>query len=84
MITSEVIKHFMIAVISCLVQVLKSRSNDGFLQNNLHVTIRYENFICTRYFCQSIKIPHHLPIYLTTIKIIKMFQIKTAFHGGRV
>ena len=35
-------------------------------------TIRYENFICTRYFCQSIKIPHyhttlpHLPIYLST------------------
>ena len=31
MITSEVIKHFMIAVISCLIQVLKSRSDDGFL-----------------------------------------------------
>ena len=31
MITSEVIKHSMIAVISCLIQVLKSRSNDGFL-----------------------------------------------------
>ena len=31
MITSEVIKHSMIAVISCLIQVLISRSNDGFL-----------------------------------------------------
>ena len=31
MITSEVIKQSMIAVISCLIQVLKSRSNDGFL-----------------------------------------------------